>query len=346
MVQVGEKLHANQRHAHKAPRVTYRDAGVNKTVLHSTTLAAFGFGRNHTDLPADPRWLQVALAPLNGSARVEFWDVGVPVEHGRQGDVRWSRGGGWLYAAIELDEREYGGPDGGLDGAAEHAYSQLCGFVSAQGEHHVQRIWNYLGGINKGAGDEERYKQFCDGRVRGMGAFFADGFPAATAIGHHAGEHLLQIYLLATDRPGTRVENPRQVSAWNYPRQYGRTPPSFARATMLPGHDVLAISGTAAVVGHASAHHEDLNAQLRETLLNLDALLQSAGVPPGFGATSPLKVYVRHASDAPYASDFADKHLPSVPVLLLHGDICRSELLVEIDGWHYLDGISVTDLAV
>jgi len=24
-----------------------------------------------------------------------------------------------------------------------------------------------------------------------------------------------------------------------------------------------------------------------------------------------------------------------VPVLLLHGDICRSELLVEIDGWRY-----------
>ena len=32
---------------------------------------------------------------------------------------------------------------------------------------------------------------------------------------------------------------------------------------------------------------------------------------------------------------FLKRRLPGVPVLLLHGDICRSELLVEIDGWRY-----------
>jgi chorismate lyase / 3-hydroxybenzoate synthase len=331
MVQVGEKLHANQRHAHKAPRVTYRDAGMDAAVLKPTTLAAFGFGDDRAGTPADPRWLQVALAPLNGSARVEYWDVGVPVEHGRQDEVRWSRGGGWLFAAIEVDEREFAGPDD----AANHAYARLCGFVNAQAERHVQRIWNYLSGINQGTGDNERYKHFCDGRARGMGSFFSEGFPAATAIGHHAGEVLLQVYLLATDRPGLRVENPRQVSAWEYPRQYGRTPPSFARATLLPGKDVLAISGTAAVVGHASAHPGDLDAQLNETVTNLDALLASAGMTAGFDANSPLKVYIRHAGDAGRVRALLDARLPGVPVLLLHGDICREELLVEVDGWRY-----------
>ena len=153
------------------------------------------------------------------------------------------------------------------------AYAALREFVAARAERHVVRIWNYLGAINRGEGDAERYKHFCDGRAQGMGAFFAEGFPAATAIGHLGHEHHLQIYLLACDQPGQRVENSRQVSAWRYPRQYGCIPPSFARAMSLPTQDALAISGTAAVVGHASAHQDDLNAQLGETLANLESLL-------------------------------------------------------------------------
>ena len=195
----------------------------------------------------------------------------------------------------------------------------------------MQRIWNYLGAINDGTGDDERYKHFCTGRISGMGDVFAQGFPAATAIGHHADPGLLQVYLLATDRPGTRVENPRQVSAWRYPRQYGRTPPSFARATLLPADDVLAISGTAAVVGHASAHAGDIAAQLGETLRNLDVLLETGGLPAGFDRRAPLKAYVRHPQDEAVVRAFANRHLPEAPLLLVHGDICRAELLVEIE---------------
>src|SRR6187402_2136105 len=257
-----------------APTVTYR---TRSGALSRGTLAAFGFGRQAADHD-DPRWLRVALEPL-GAGLEEVWEVDAEVTCGRDGDLRWSRGGGWLFAA-------------------------------AGDERHVQRIWNYLDAINEGSGDDERYKHFCTGRIRGMGEVFAQGFPAATAIGHHADPGLLQVYLLATDRPGTRVENPRQVSAWRYPRQYGRTPPSFARATLLPADDVLAISGTAAVVGHASAHAGDVAAQLGETLRNLDILLETGGMPAGFDRLAPLKVYVRHPRDEPVVRAFAARLLP------------------------------------
>lgn len=312
--------------AHAAPRVAYREGPV---VPGPGTLACFGFGAGAQAVD-DPRWLRVALEPLDG-ALTEIWDVDATVERGREDDLRWSRGGGWLFAAVECHE----GRHGGAEGAARHAYDLLSTFVAAGGERHVQRIWNYLGDINAGRGDEERYKHFCTGRIGGMGDVFAQGFPAATAIGHHGDPGLLQVYLLATDAPGTRVENPRQVSAWQYPRQYGRTPPSFARATLLPAGDVLAISGTAAVVGHASAHAGDIDAQLAETGRNLDALLAAGGLPVGFDERAPLKAYVRDPRHAATVRAFGARHFPRAPLLLVHGDICREELLVEIDGWRY-----------
>ena len=314
----------------RAPRVSYRMGDVDAALNEAGTLALFGFGTGSA-MSDDPRFLQVALESFDASGPLEIWQVEAPVTHGVDGALRWSTGGGWLFAAIELDEAEHGG----LSATAQRAYEHLHRVVAAHSARHVMRIWNYLGAINDGVGDAERYKQFCEGRAAGMSHFFDEGFPAATAIGHHGSPHRLQIYLLACEQPGTRVENPRQVSAWRYPRQYGRTPPGFARAMTLPAQDALAISGTAAVVGHASAHQDDLDAQLEETLTNLEALLASAGMAAGFDTQSPLKAYVRHPADAARVRDFLRRRLPGVPVLLLHGDICRHELLVEIDGWRY-----------
>ena len=316
--------------ARRAPQVAYRMLDMPRALTAEGTLAAFGFGAASAT-SADPRWLRVALEPLEPSPPLEIWQVDAPIDADRHGAVQWSAGGGWLFAAIEVDEREHGGPGS----AAQHAYTQLRQFVATRAEHHVLRVWNYLGAINHGAGDAERYKQFCDGRARGMASFFSDGFPAASALGHHGPQHLLQVYLLACDQTGTRVENPRQVSAWRYPRQYGRTPPSFARAMALPAGDTLAISGTAAVVGHASAHEDDLDAQLGETLTNIGAVLASASMPSELGVHSPLKVYLRHAADLAHVRNRLQQRLPGVPLLILHGDVCRSELLVEIDGWRY-----------
>lgn len=329
MAQASENLQV-QTGLMRSPRVTYRMADPLAALAEPGTLAAFGFGSGSPDSD-DPRWLRVALECFDAPAPLELWQVDGEVTCGRQGAVRWSCGGGWLFAAIELDEHDFGGPEA----TARQAYSELRQFMGTRDEHCVLRIWNYISDINHGDGDAERYKQFCDGRAAGLGDFFAHGFPAATAIGHHHRKYLLQIYLLASVEPGQAVENPRQVSAWRYPRQYGRTSPGFARAMLMPARDALAISGTAAVVGHASAHEGDLEAQFNETLTNLEALLATADMQAGFDTHSPLKAYVRHTVDASRVRDILHQRLPGVPVLLMHGDICRRELLVEIDGWRF-----------
>jgi chorismate lyase/3-hydroxybenzoate synthase len=298
-------------------------------------LAVLGFG---PDAPAsdDPRYLRVPLV-AHGRAPLEAWRSTRPVVRGRDGAVAWASDGTLQFGAIEVAEVE-----GDIETAAETAYAHLTRFVPASATPHLLRVWNYLDAITEGEGDQERYRRFCVGRARALGRFDAAHLPAATAIGRVDGVRTLQVYWLACNRPGTPVENPRQVSAYRYPRRYGPQPPSFVRA-MLPPAGVetpLLLSGTAAVVGHRTLHPQSTAAQLEETFANFDALIASArrlapGLPAAFDAGSRLKVYVRDADELALVAALLDARLPAtVPRLLLHATVCRRDLRVEIDGAH------------
>ncbi len=309
-------------------RVTYAHAALDDVLADRGVLAAIDFG--HGDAATrDPRHVRVALQPL-GDAPVEVWHARGEVHTGREGEVRWSRDDDYLFFAVEIDEHEAGGPDA----AAERAYRAIGHLLAtvrfADGSPaHVLRLWNYLDAINDGDGDDERYRHFCAGRARGIALPEGRGFPAATAIGAIDGRRVLQVYGLAARADGERIENPRQVSAWRYPREYGPTPPTFARAMRTPAAQLL-ISGTAAVVGHASQHAGDTAAQVEETLDNLGVLF--AAIPAGSTPTL-LKAYVRDAADADAVRAAIRARLPGLEgLVILHGDICRRELRVEVDG--------------
>ncbi|HST28667.1 MAG TPA: pteridine-dependent deoxygenase [Rudaea sp.] len=309
--------------------VEYVRADVADLLAQANTLAVIGFG-DMTRKHDDPRWLRVRL-DADVAAPLEVWRAAGRVIRGRDGDVAWASDGDYTFAALEVDEATHGG----IANAARHAYATLAQWSRCGATAHFLRIWNYLDAINDGEGNAERYRLFCAGRAAGMGDAFVD-YPAATAIGVRDGHRVLQIYALAARLPGRAVENPRQVNAWRYPREYGPVAPGFARAMRAPSlSPQLYISGTAAIVGHASHHAEDLAAQLDETLANLDSLLDAAGSTTSLGATSPLKVYVRQpASIASVRQLLAARFDDAVPMLLLHGDICRRELLLEIEGVH------------
>lgn len=327
--------HAPDRHA-SAPalRVDYRGGSAAEALSTPGTLAVFSFGApTGSD---DPRALAVPLQPL-GQAAVEVWRVPGEVAHGRDGALRWAADGALAFGAIEVEEASVGG----LLGAAEQAYAALHGSLARHGCGYPLRIWNYLDAITEGEGDQERYRQFCVGRARGLGSFDVARLPAATAIGSRDGRGVLQVYWLASRQPGTPLENPRQVAAYRYPRQYGPQPPSFARAMLPPaGSEMpLLLSGTASVVGHETRHAESLPAQLEETFTNFDSLLAEAhrrrpGLPPAFGPGSRLKVYLRDPATRAEVEAALAQRAPGVPALLLQADICRRDLRIEIDGVH------------
>ncbi len=307
-----------------------RSAESAETLQASGTLAVIGFHAGATIMHNDPRFVQVPLQAIgDGTQPLEIWRVDDSVEAGRDGDLSWSTGGGYLMVALRVVEDAHGG----VRGAAAHAYRRLLGALLDHGHPHLLRAWNYLADINAGDGDDERYRHFSIGRAEGMAGLSSLSYPAATAIGRVDGVRELVVYALAAKIPGRPVENPRQVSAYRYPRQYGPVSPSFARAMRIDtAAPALLISGTASVVGHASVH-DCADAQIAETLRNLDSLVSAAGLGGSPATGTWLKAYVRDVDDTPVVRDALSKAgLVADRLICLHGDICRSELLLEIDG--------------
>ena len=148
----------------------------------------------------------------------------------------------------------------------------------------------------------------------------------------------LVIYFLASRVPIRAIENPRQVSAYHYPSQYGPKSPTFSRAALLtePAGDTLFVSGTASIVGHASVHTDDVAAQTRESIANINILVTAANRlsrDPRYAAnTLAYKVYVRNPQHLPaVAAELRAAVGHRATVAYLRADVCRRELLVEIE---------------
>ncbi|HEY1392656.1 MAG TPA: endoribonuclease L-PSP [Methylibium sp.] len=217
-------------------------------------------------------------------------------------------------------------------------YTALLQTLRAHRKPHPLRIWNYITRINEAEGGVERYKSFNSGRrqaFRNLGFTVSEGAPAACALGKQHGP--LQIAILAARRPPVPIENPRQTSAYHYPNQYGIDPPIFSRAAWFQqaeGAGLLLISGTASIVGHQTLHLGDVMAQAEETVKNLQSLLdvahRKAGAPLWRLADLKGRVYVRRAADYPRVKAYLES-LGMHDFSYHEADVCRSELLVEIE---------------
>lgn len=298
---------------------------------------------HHDALPddGDPRRARVPLQALSAQAPAEVWRGRTLRDAGWLHDCGYAHDGALLFAHTRIEA----GAD--PQSATEEAYRRLHAVLQQHGYPHWLRTWNYLDRINEGDGDDERYKRFCVGRARALAnrPDYERFLPAATAIGSAEPGGL--VCALAGRVPGVAIENPRQVSAYRYPRQYGPKSPSFARAMLVRGEDTarLLVSGTASVVGHATRHADDLRAQLAETAANIDALLQHAAVSEFPDTGEPLwraethKLFVRDAADYPLLAEAHPRSFPgSAPLLALRGDICRRDLLLEVEGVYVWQG--------
>ena len=288
---------------------------------------------------------EVNMPVLLGTADVyEVWRSGQPAESGKRDRVRFRRSENLLFGCIAVAESDIasGSPaaPSALHAATEQAYREICATLDALGYPHLLRVWNYLPDINRDSDGIERYRQFNRARQH---AFHASGraltgnVPAASVLGAMSGSPLV-VYFLAGRTAPTFIENPRQLSAYRYPREYGSHSPVFSRATLLRQGESLTlfISGTASIVGHRSVHVGDIAAQTRETLTNIAALLEEANRMERAARFSlgslTYKAYVRRPQDlAVVRAELTQALAPASRVIYLQADICRQDLLVEIE---------------
>lgn len=318
----------------------YSSEPIEQILSDPGLLAAINFG-HPCQASKHSRLYHCGLTALESPAAppvIETWHTSEPVEHGIDGRCQWSQTDELLFAGMVVDESLYDNPRHAIN----DTYRQLLDFANSRGYRHIMRVWNYLPAINLGNGDQERYKQFCSGRQQAFeqARYQDDEYPAACALGHNDTQnngHSI-VYFIASREPGRHFENPNQHKAYQYPRQYGPQSPSFARATLAQwptSGQQLFVSGTASIVGHETLHADDLQNQLATTLNNIDKLLAHVGQRSALSTTpamSILKVYLRRPQDLDTIKAAVIKHFGDVPALYLQADICRQDLLVEIDG--------------
>lgn len=269
--------------------------------------------------------------PVLGGTGGETLFAGMTPE-GRTGSFDLYSSGDWLVGRCILPRSS------AIDAQVEAIYAELLALTNARGLHPA-RIWNYVPEINaESAEGLEMYRAFCRGRSL---AFERAGWkaplPAASAVGGAPG--LLAVVFASTGARPVPHENPEQVPAFEYPTAYGPRPPSFSRAMQVAANNRLwtFVSGTAAIKGHASQSVGDFAGQLDCTLDNLGLISRTCQLGNRLAADTAIerhfKVYLRHAADMEFARTRMEREWlrPTDHVCWLHTDICRAELLVEIE---------------
>lgn len=237
-----------------------------------------------------------------------------------------------------------------LHDATARAYRCLEAELRLRGARHPVRLWNHIPGIHEPMGEgQDRYMAFNAGRYEALSEWFGgqESFDtrvaSASGIGHEGRD--LVIHCLASDRPGQAVDNPRQVVPWRYSRKYGPLPPCFARATVIQppgGSPLVLVGGTASIVGEESVHLGHLERQTGETLTNLAVLVRAAATgnsgtevadrAAALACYRELRVYYPDPERLEELQGLLADAFPSGKIEWVRADLCRADLLVEIEG--------------
>ncbi|ONI84717.1 hypothetical protein ALI22I_29850 [Saccharothrix sp. ALI-22-I] len=297
----------------------------------------------YTTRAGPPRWehgrpvLPLHMVRPGEPEVVEVWSTeDRPVETGEHKGLLYAHDGEVLFAGGHI------GPSADCGEATRAAYLAAFELVEHLGYRNVFRMWNMIDGItDRSAHGTEVYADFCVGRGRAFDERGHD-MPASTGIGALGGG--VGFYFLAhRSHAAVHLENPLQVPAHEYPEQYGPRSPSFARATYLMpehGRGSLYVSGTASILDHATVGPGDVVRQCQVTLANIAALigadnLARHGIDGGYALADlrAIKVYVKHPEDVPTVTRLCrDEFSRRADVAVFTVDVCRPDLLVEIEG--------------
>jgi chorismate lyase / 3-hydroxybenzoate synthase len=238
------------------------------------------------------------------------------------------------------------------------AYQSIRATLGGADARHPVRFWNFIPHLHQHMGDGlDRYMVFNAGRFAAFAEWYGSALafdrrlPTASAVGH-LGEDLL-VWCLAAREPGMAVENPLQRPSYRYSARYGPMPPSFVRATAIAAPvdlhasmRALLVGGTASIRGESSLGAGHVHRQAAVTLQNLALVVKTASAAadqPVAGVNGDarewlaryrhLRVYYARSGDGLSLRRLITPRFPNVAdIEWTRAPLCRSELLVEIEG--------------
>lgn len=277
----------------------------------------------------------ISTPVLNENDIYEVWHDNSPLQQGQYANISYRCSEKLLFGGVTIINES-------LKIATKTAYREILALQDTLNYTAILRIWNYFPAINKETDGIERYRQFNIGRQDALldcGRSLTENLPAASVLGTTSGN--LSIAFIAARTEVINIENPRQVSSYNYPPQYGLRPPAFSRASLINLYDnyILFISGTASIVGYNTLHIGDVVKQTIESMNNISAVIAEAkrhiATVVNIQLTNLLyKVYIRHAADIQLVKSTLQNYVgDSLQAIYLQADICRADLLVEIEAY-------------
>ncbi len=283
----------------------------------------------------------------------------IQIEYGMTGTVRYCKINSSGYNEYWFAGVGSGAKDESTHEKSANAFASLLdAFLKLGiGFNSVFRQWNYVERIFDFDQVENRQRQnyqlFNEVRNEYYSKYLTDsGFPAATGIGTNLNGVTIECMAVTSDSEVTTVaiSNPKQLNSYKYgqdvlkgdPQTNSKQnqPPQFERARLMTnGHGSrLFISGTASIVGQETIGLNDVEKQTYVTIENIEQLASEGNLRSHYPelAVFPdkyayVRVYVKNEEDIPAVKVICENHFGAVPMTFVKADICRADLLVEIE---------------
>jgi len=213
----------------------------------------------------------------------------------------------------------------------------------------IVRQWNYVPDIlNIHTMDGKKlqhYQIFNDIRQKYYSTNnFKEGYPAATGIGTKNGNYDLDFFAVKCSPKVQKLalSNPKQQDAYEYDQSYlvgdavmdqVKKTPLFERAKILKTDEgsTIFISGTASIIGQETIGVGDIKCQTEITIKNIQELISKINNYQSTQFTY-LRAYIKEESHFQMVRSICEASYPDVSISYLQADVCRENLLVEIEG--------------
>jgi len=218
----------------------------------------------------------------------------------------------------------------------------------------IVRQWNYVGEIldlsYANGRTMQNYQIFNEVRNSYYTQYRkCSSFPAATGIGMNSTHVGIDCYAIgnSSNVQIIPISNPNQEESYQYGQDVlvgdaivHKQAPQFERAILLKSgaSSRLIISGTAAIIGQKTIGIGDVVQQTKTTIDNIETLVSRTNLmnhcfnneqyPDKYGY---LRVYVKYRSDITTVKQICTEKYGDVPMTFVQADICRDNLLVEIE---------------